>query len=80
MAPTIHREGPFRFFFFSEEGSEPADVHIQAGGSRAKVWLHDFTVAQSQGFADHELNQITRTVKERAAEFREAWNDFFAGS
>lgn len=31
----------------------------QAGGLRAKVSLHDFTVAQNQGFADHELHQIT---------------------
>jgi hypothetical protein len=80
MAPTVYREGPFRFFFFSDEGSEPAHVHIQAGGSMAKVWLHDCTVAQNQGFAEHELNQITRTVKGRAAEFREAWDDFFAGN
>jgi hypothetical protein len=54
-------------------------VHIQAGGSRAKVWLHDFTVAQCQGFADHELNQITWVVKENAAAFKEAWNDYFVG-
>ena len=80
MAPTICREGPFRFFFFSEEGNEPAHVHIQAGGSRAKVWLHDFSVAQCQGFADHALNQIIRIVKERASEFKEAWHDFFAGN
>ena len=32
MAPTIGREGPFRFFFFfSEEGTEPAHVHIFSG-------------------------------------------------
>jgi hypothetical protein len=79
MAPTIHREGPFRFFFYSEEGSEPAHVHIQAGGARAKVWLHDFSVAQSQGFADHELSQITRLVREKAEAFKEAWHDHFAG-
>ena len=26
--PTIHREGPYGFFFFSNEGLEPAHVHI----------------------------------------------------
>ena len=78
MAPTIHREGPYRFFFFSEEGNEPAHVHVQAGGARAKVWLHDNALAQSSGFADHELAEILRITKKRAQEFREGWDDYFA--
>jgi hypothetical protein len=27
MTPTIHREGPFRFFFYSHEPREPPHVH-----------------------------------------------------
>jgi hypothetical protein len=28
MPPTIHREGPFRFFFYSHEPREPPHVHF----------------------------------------------------
>jgi hypothetical protein len=27
MTPTLHREGPFRFFFYSHEPREPPHVH-----------------------------------------------------
>ena len=27
--PTIARIGPFRFFFYSNEGTEPSHVHVQ---------------------------------------------------
>ena len=80
MAPTIYREGPYRFHFFSEEGREPAHVHVQAAGSRAKVWLHDGSVARCQGFQDHEIAQILRNVEIHRADFQEAWNDYFAES
>lgn len=29
MTPTIHREGPFRFFFYSHEPREPPHVHVE---------------------------------------------------
>jgi Domain of unknown function (DUF4160) len=80
MAPTIHREGPFRFFFFSNEPNEPPHVHVQAAGASAKIWLHAVSVAQNQGFAAQELNQILRIVRERSPFFQEAWNDHFASN
>jgi len=37
--PTILRDGPYRFFFFSNEGFEPPHVHVQRDRAIAKFWL-----------------------------------------
>ena len=41
--PTLLREGPYRFFFYSDEGDprEPPHVHVTAGDRLAKFWLTD---------------------------------------
>jgi hypothetical protein len=44
--PTVLRWGPYRAFFYSNEGGEPAHVHVRAGDKEAKFWLHDLTVAE----------------------------------
>ena len=39
--PTLLKEGPYRFFFYSNEGDprEPPHVHVTAGERVAKFWL-----------------------------------------
>jgi hypothetical protein len=39
--PVIARVGAYRFFFYSNEGDEPAHVHIQRERMLAKFWLDD---------------------------------------
>ena len=34
--PTILRWGPYRAFFYSNEGGEPPHVHVRAGDLEAK--------------------------------------------
>jgi len=75
--PTIRRSGPYRFFFFSNEGSEPPHVHIQRDEALAKVWLTPVALASSSGFSARELNRIERHVSESQQEFVEAWREFF---
>jgi hypothetical protein len=36
MSPTVFREGPFRFFFFSRE-EERLHIHVQSAEGEAKV-------------------------------------------
>ena len=38
MSPTVFREGPFRFFFFSRE-EERVHIHIESAEGEAKYWL-----------------------------------------
>lgn len=75
--PTVLRIGAFRFFFYSNEGQEPAHIHVQAGNKLAKFWLQPVNLASSIGFNAKELNQLLGLVREHEALFLEAWNDFF---
>src|SRR2546430_8746289 len=37
--PTALRSGPYRFYFYSHEPSEPAHIHIDRDDLSAKFWL-----------------------------------------
>ena len=76
--PTIARIGPYRFFFFGNEGLEPVHVHVQRDRSLAKFWLRPVALASSSGFPAHELRRVQRLVEENQAQFAEAWREFFA--
>jgi hypothetical protein len=38
--PTVLRIGAYRFFFFSNEGHEPPQIHVERAEAAAKFWLH----------------------------------------
>jgi hypothetical protein len=76
--PTILRVGRYRFFFFSNEGREPAHIHVKAGSDEAKFWLDPVQLAANHGFNGRELNQIQGIVEEHRGEFLEAWNEYFS--
>jgi hypothetical protein len=76
--PTVLRVGRFRFFFFSNEGQEPAHIHVKAGDDEAKFWLDPVHLAANYGFNGRELKQIQRLVEEHREELLEAWNDYFS--
>lgn len=78
--PTIARIGPYRFFFYSNEGDEAPHVHVQRDRSTAKFWIAPIVLAQSSRFAAHELRELERAVTENEEHFWEAWNGFFAGA
>ncbi|GMU33777.1 MAG: DUF4160 domain-containing protein [Planctomycetia bacterium] len=77
--PTVARIGPYRFFFFGNEGNEPPHIHVQRERLLAKYWLNEVALAKSRGFAAHELRQIEKLVLENKGRFLEAWNEFFGG-
>ena len=75
--PTVLRSGSYRFYFYSNENSEPAHIHVQKGNALAKFWLNPVTLASQSGFPAHELNKLNRLTRQNAALFYEAWNEFF---
>lgn len=75
--PTILRQGPWRFFFYSNEGTEPPHVHVARGGSVAKFWLVPVSLASPGGFRQVELTRIARIILDRQDEFLEAWHEYF---
>ena len=74
---TVLRTSGFRFFFYSEEGSEAAHIHVEHGDGVAKICLDPVRIAESHGFRTHQLNRIRLLVIEHRLTFLEAWNDHF---
>ena len=76
MSPTVLKSGPYRFFFFSNEGTEPPHIHIKSSGSEAKFWLEPVVLAYNYGYSGHELRRIERLVADNRILFLEAWEDY----
>ncbi len=76
--PTILRIGPFRFHFYSDEGNEPAHVHVRSGDCECKFWLEPVALACNKGIAPHDLRTIERLVFEHRQVLIEKYHEFFA--
>lgn len=75
--PTIGREGPYRFYFYSGDLGEPRHVHVDAGASTAKFWLAPVSLHYNIGFSARELRAIERIVLNHRQSFVEAWDAYF---
>ncbi len=77
MSPTIFRDGPFRFFFFSRE-EERIHVHVQSADGEAKVWIEpDIEPARNYGLSDKDLSRVLDLIVEHEQEIRDAWSHHF---
>ena len=77
--PTILRAGGYRFFFFSNEGTEPRHVHIESGRGYAKLLLDPVEVVLSIGYNGREITAIKQLANENAGSFKEKWDAYFGG-
>lgn len=75
--PTVLRIGAARFFFYSNEGAEPAHIHIEQAGALAKFWIDPVVLAASSRFSGRELRRLEKQVLEHRQQFLEAWRDYF---
>ena len=75
--PTVLRWGSYRAFFYSNEGAEPAHVHVRRGDMEAKFWLHDLSVVLNAGFPAHEIGDIIRHLKLNRESLLSAWQEYF---
>jgi hypothetical protein len=75
--PTVLREGPYRLFFYSDDGNEPPHIHIERDNSTAKFWLEPVMFQRSWGFGRQELNRIQRLVVEHREDLLRSWNEYF---
>jgi hypothetical protein len=76
--PTIDDIGPYKFFFYSAEGTERPHVHVRRDRSSAKFWLTPVRLARSRRFNDHELHIIQKLVVANRDRMLEAWNEHFS--
>ena len=75
--PTVLREGPYRFYWYSHEPGEPPHVHVDRGDYSAKFWLRPVALARNIGHSAQDLRRIRRIVEARQQELLEAWYGYF---
>jgi hypothetical protein len=76
--PTVITIGPYRFYFFSHEGLEPAHIHVDRDNSSVKFWIYQsVTLASSHGFSPKEIRIIQGHVEQNQKKLLEAWNGYF---
>jgi hypothetical protein len=75
--PTVLRNGPYRFYFYSHEPNEPPHVHVDRDNFSAKFWLQAVGLARNFGFSPKELRRIQKLVDQHQQVLLEAWNGHF---
>jgi hypothetical protein len=75
--PTVLRIGPYRFFFYSNEGIEPRHIHVRAEANEAKFWLEPGRLAWNHGYNERQLKQIQALIETHLSILLEAWAEFF---
>ncbi len=75
--PIVLREKGYRFGFYAGDRGEPAHIHVEKGGAKAKYWLDPIALATTRGFRPHELNEIEKITASHGELLLEAWRAFF---
>lgn len=77
VAPTVFRQGAFRFFFFSRE--EPRmHVHVSHTDGEAKFWLEPtIELAMNQGLTQKQIGEAQSLAQHHYEEIRNAWHIHF---
>ena len=75
--PTVLRIGSFRFHFYSDEGREPAHVHVRTPNGECKFWLEPGVgLARNNGVPAHDLRRIEKLVFEHHMVLRNAFHEY----
>jgi hypothetical protein len=75
--PTVLLVEGFRFFFFSNEGTETPHIHVERGDGYAKFWLDPVDLVEAHGLKTAELRRARMLVIQYRLEFRERWREYF---
>jgi hypothetical protein len=74
--PTIRGiPGPYRFFFYSFDCSEPMHVHVKRERRLCKFWLEPVQLSMNDGFPPVELNRIRGLIIRHRMRIEEAWDE-----
>ena len=75
--PTSIIRGPYRFFFYAGDRSEPIHAHVQRDNAEAKFWLSPVRLAWNKGFSGTELRKIEKMTQDNEYQLIEFWNEYF---
>ncbi len=75
--PTVLVEGPYRFFFYSNDRNEPLHVHVDRDGRVAKFWLEPVELQKSGGHRVSDLRRIEKIINLHLELLIGEWHGFF---
>jgi len=75
--PTVLRDGPYRFFFYSGDRDEPPHVHVERDDAEAKFWIETVRLERSRGFSRKEIHQIQGIIEGSRQVLLDRWNEYF---
>ena len=75
--PEVFREGGYRFFFFSLEGTEPPHIHVESAEKYAKFWLIPIALVESRRMNSTELTKVRKIIEKQRNEIINKWNEHF---
>ena len=75
--PVILTRDGFRFFFYSNDQSEPIHVHVEKAGCVAKFWIKPVKLARNEGFKPKDIRKILEILFESQSVIEEKWNEYF---
>jgi hypothetical protein len=74
---TILRAGRFRVMIYTNEGPEPAHVHVWLGHQGVvKVWLYPPRLAGAKNLAPYDQQAALHVVFDNLEQIKRAWHDF----
>ncbi|MDM8520825.1 DUF4160 domain-containing protein [Anaerolineales bacterium HSG6] len=76
--PTVLRVGPYRFFFYAGDGTEPAHIHVGRDNHTAKFWLNPIRLQSSGRFGRSEIRRIQKIVEKNQDALLGEWDEFFS--
>jgi hypothetical protein len=72
--PTVKNiSGPYRFFFYSFDCSEPMHVHVERDNRTCKFWLNPIALSKNNRFSPRELSRIRKMILANLTIITEAW-------
>jgi hypothetical protein len=75
--PTVLSVGPYRFFFYASDLTEPCYIHVERDEKIAKFWLDPIRLQRSGGFDRMEIGKIHKIIRENHSKLLEVWNEYF---
>jgi len=74
--PTIYRENGFRFFFYTHEGNEPAQVHVIGKGGEMKVWLNPIQISKVYNLSSKDQRAVLLITSKNSDFFKKEWSKY----
>jgi len=79
--PVVLKVGPYKFFFYSNEGAptKAPHIHVRGSGGEAKLSLKPpCEVIESTGYTSSNLRTIRNLVYENRIMLTEAYHEYFS--